>query len=264
MERGYWAGRTSFGRRKPVWKRKRSMRKMSAYTSAVVPYRRMGYVGRWGSARLGNFTTTRLVTEFFVTNTVAAGVPGIQGGPTLPCIVLGTTAASTGPGFNIPFAMQFAASQVQNFTELNAIFDHYKINWAKVHITYQHNVSTASGTSTMPTLLWVPDYDDGIPVGPGSLRERAGLEVCEFTSDKRTQVMFLRPRCLGYVFNSATATSVAGDSMTGWIDVAADNTGHFGIKGYLANVELPATGVGPFTSSFRFDVELNISFRGTR
>lgn len=262
MERGYWAGRTSFGSRKPVWKRRRTLRKLGG--RGMTLYRRPMGGARFGSARLGNFTTSRLVTEFFVTNTVAAGVPGVQGGPTLPCVVLGTTAASTGPGFNVPFAMQFAASQIQNFTELNAIFDHYRINYAKVLITYQHNVSTASGTSTLPTLLWVPDYDDGLPVGAGTLRERSGVEICEFTTDKRTHAMFLRPRHLGYVFDSATAASVAGDSATGWIDVAAGNAGHFGIKGYLANVELPATGVGPYSTSFRFDVELNLTFRGTR
>lgn len=264
MERGYWAGRTSFGRRKPVWKRKRTMRKMG-YSRSLVPYSRAGWASRFPDARLGEMTTTRLVTEFFVTNTVAAGVPGIQGGPTLPALVLGTTAASTGPGYNIPFALQFALSQVQNSTEISAVFDQYRINWVKVLVTYQHNVSTASGTSTLPSLLWVPDYDDSVAVGPGALREHAGVELCEFGGEKRTHVARIQPRHATATLDATSGTIVFG-GMGGreFLDVGAANTPHYGLKGYIANVELPATGVGPFTTSFRFDIKMNITFRGFR
>lgn len=263
MERGYWAGRTSFGRRKPVWKRKRYYRRMG-YSRSLTPYSRMGYASRFGDRRLGEMTTTRLVTEFFLTNTVALGVPGIQGGPTLASMLLGTTAASTGPGYNIPFALQFAISQVQNGTEIVQVFDQYRINWAKVFITYQHNVSTASGSSTMPTLLWFPDFDDAIPVGPGSCREHAGCEIREFTADKRTHVMKVTPRFLGGLFDVAAGAPTWARTESGWIDVGTTNIAHYGIKGYLANVELPATGIEPYTTSFRIDVQLNISLRGFR
>lgn len=263
MERGFWAGRTSFGRRKPVWKRKRFYRRMG-YSRSITPYSRMGYASRFGDRRMGNFTTTRLVTEFFVTNTVAVGVPGIQGGPTLPALILGTTAASTGPGYNIPFAMQFALSQVQNATEISAVFDQYRINWVKVFITFQHNVSTASGSSTMPTLFWVPDFDDAVAVGAGALREHAALDLREFTADNRTHVMKIEPRFHGGIYDASAGAGTWGSIERGWVDVAAQNTAHYGIKGYLANVELPATGVGPYTTSFRIDVQINLSFRGFR
>lgn len=264
MERGYWAGRTSFGRRKPVWKRKRTMRKLG-YSRTLVPYRVAGYASRFGDPRRGEFKTARLVTEFFVTNTVAAGVPGIQGGPSVPAIVLGTTAASSGPGYNIPFAMQFCLSQVQNSTELGAIFDQYRITWARVNVTYQHNVSTASGTSTMPSLFWVADYDDAIPVGAGGLREHAGVEMVPFSADKRMQVARVTPCFSGATYDPVGPATLFGEAAKrGWLDIGAPNTLHYGLKGYLANVELPATGVGPFSTSFRFDVELGVTFRGFR
>lgn len=224
----------------------------------------MGTISRFGDPRMGNFTTTRFVTEFFVTNTVAIGVPGIQGGPTLPALILGTTAASTGPGYNVPFAMQFALSQVQNATEISAVFDQYRVNWVKVFITYQHNVSTASGSSTMPTLFWVPDYDDSVAIGPGALREHAGLDIREFTADNRTHVLKLEPRFHGGIYDASAGAGTWGAVERGWIDVAAQNTAHYGVKGYIANVELPATGVGPYTTSFRIDVQINLSFRGFR
>lgn len=179
-------------------------------------------------------------------------------------MVLGTTAASNGPGYNVPFAMRFSLSQIQNVAEFVGLFDYYRINWIKVYVTYQHNVSTASGTSTLPTLFVVPDYDDAVPEGPGALRERMGLRIKPFTADKRTRAFKLRPRRLVAVMREDTALAPVAVGSTGWLDMSTPEVPHYGFKGYIANVALPATGAGPITTSFRIDIQMSVSFRGVR
>lgn len=227
----------------------------------------MGYLARYSGRDRGEMHVRRLCSETFLTSGLVAGTPVISGGPTAPFFFLGTTAGSSGPGFNIPFTMHFKLSQMQNYTEISTVFDQARINWVKVTITYQHNVSTASGSSTMPTLFWGPDYDDSIPVGAGALRERMSLQMCEFTSTERTHVMRITPRPTVYALDStAGAPSASIVSSDRWISaVGGLNVNHFGVKGYLANVALPAEAPGaPVTTSFRIDVQMDVTFRGFR
>lgn len=208
-----------------------------------------------------------MVSEVFLTSTPAFGVPTLVGGPTTPPVVLGTTVASVGGGWNIPFAMRFCLSQITNWADLVALFDEARINAVKVYVTYNHNVSTASANSSMPTLFWYPDYTDATVVAPSVLRERMGVTAAEFTSERRTQVMKITPCRVGYELDLTGGAPAAAGVVDGpWISVTpGQNVDHFGIKGYLANVVLPADTPGsPPTSSFRFDIVVDVSFRGLR
>lgn len=209
-------------------------------------------------------TVVRNVNEFFLSNGLVAGVPTIAGGPTFGAMVLGTTAASNGPGYNVPFAMRFSLTQMQNYAEFLTIFDYYRLNWVKVYITYQHNVSTASGTSTLPTLFVVPDFDDAIPEGAGALRERMGLRIKPFSADKRTRAFKIRPRRKIGVMREDTTLAPLAVNTAGWLDLSNADVPHYGYKGYIANVALPATGGDPVSTSFRIDIQMSVSFRGVR
>lgn len=202
-------------------------------------------------------TVRRLAAVLYITNSSVAGVPQITGTNTNTLLSLGVPAASVGPGYNIPFAMQFSLNQLINYAELADVFDQYRILGVKVFVSWQHNVSTGSGTSTIPSLQWYPDFDDATaPSSANAVRERMGVITKRWSADRVTQVMSVRPRP---IFTSGTALVPYGT----WFDCQTNpNTVHYGLKGIINNTSLEALGSNPFSTTFRFDVQFVVQFRG--
>lgn len=178
-------------------------------------------------------------------------------------LLIGTPAVATGGwGYDIPFTMKFTHAAMINNGELTALFDLYKIVGVKVFVTYNHNVSTASGTSGMPSLIWWPDPDNAAVETVSDIRERMGLIRKPYTSDKRTRCMTLKsPRKMAALFDEATGALNVAQPLRGWTDCDDVNIPHYGIKGMLENVQLP-TVAG--TSFFKFDVQLIVQYKFAR
>lgn len=178
-------------------------------------------------------------------------------------LLIGTpTVASGGWGYDIPFSMKFTHAAMINNAELTALFDVYKIVGVKVFVTYNHNVSTASGTSGMPSIIWWPDPDNAAVETVTDIRERMGLIRKPYTSDKRTRVLTLRyPKKMAALFDQATGALNVSQPIRGWTDCDDVNIPHYGIKGMLENVQLPTTAG---TSFFKFDVQLMVQYKFAR
>lgn len=205
----------------------------------------------------GQMTVRRLNDPMYITNTAVQGVPTITGSNTNALLTLGTTALSLGAGYNIPFAMKFSLSQLSNVAELTGVFDQYRILGVKVFVSYQHNVSTASANTSLPNLQYFPDFDDNTPPANAvEVRQRMGVITKRFSADRVCFAMAVRPRP---IFTAGTAMVPYGT----WYDCQTNtNENHFGIKGLLNNVNLPATVFGePLITTFKIDVQYVVQFR---
>lgn len=200
----------------------------------------------------GFMTVRRLNDATFLVNTAAGGA-NIVGTNVNGLMTLGTPVLGFGYGNLIPFSMQFSLNQIAAVAELADVFEQYRIMGVKVFITYQHNVSTASGTSGMPGIQWYPDFDDNTPPATESeVRQRMGVHSKKWSADRTTVAMYVRPRP---IFTAGRATVPYGT----WYDCQT-NPGevHYGIKGLFHNVLLSTT---ERTTTFKIDVQYTIQFR---
>lgn len=212
---------------------------------------------------------SRMGGQIYITNTVAGGTVTIQGdaGANVNNMlslgaVPGAVASTGGWGFDIPFTLKFTAANIINIGEIQALFDLYKIVSCKVYVTYNHNVSTASGTSGLPGIMWFRDPDNAAVEDPFAIRERMGVVRKSFTPEKRTRVMWIKyPRKMGAIFDEATGALNVAQPMGGWTDLDDINIPHYGIKGMLTNVQLPTT-LG--TSFFKFEVRFGLKLKYAR
>lgn len=230
--------------------------------------RRAGGLGRYAVTRtripiprtpripMGRMTVRRLNLPLYINNTSVEGVPTISTTETNvnALLTLGTPALSNGAGYNIPFAMKFSLSQLVNYTELTNVFDQYRILGVKVFVSYQHNVSTAGGTSSLPSLQYFPDFDDNTPpTSAQAVRERMGVITKRYSADRVCFAMSVRPRP---IFTAGTAMVPYGT----WYDCQTNpNENHYGIKGIINNVNLPPSST--IATSFKFDVQYVVQFR---
>lgn len=211
--------------------------------------------------RYGYTRIKRHCNEIFLNNAVSsAGAVLIGGTNTNSMLTIGTITATTGWGYYVPWSLQFTPANLQNWTELSALFDQYRIRNVKVTWTYQHNTSTASGTSGLPIQYWVEDHDDSAPVGMGALRERMGLRHKAFTSDAIECTMYVRPTTAGPLYDGATGSYASLSSP--WCDCGALNVSWTGLKGVLCGVQLPAT--ADVVTSFKIDVEYDVEFKSVQ
>lgn len=214
---------------------------------------------------MGRMTVRRLAQTLYINNATSPGpspptagwVETFPAAPTNGLLtIVQPTALTGGWGWNVPFSMQFSLNQLLNVTELTNIFDQYRILGVKVFISWNHNTSAASQASGLCGLQWYPDFDDSTPPTSDEVRERMGVISRRWSADKVTQVMSVRPRP---IFTSGTAMVPYGT----WFDCQTNpNTIHYGLKGLLTNVTLPARTSGdPAVTSFRFDVQYVVQFR---
>lgn len=204
-------------------------------------------------------TVRRLAPVLYLNNAVSGTNGNAETVPASPVnglFTFTTPTATGGWGWNIPFSMQFSLNQLMNVTELTNIFDQYRILGVKVFVSWNHNVSTASATSSLPGLMWFVDYDDATPPTGDEVRERMGVMTKRWSADRVTQVMTVRPRP---IFTAGTAMVPYGT----WFDCQTNpNTVHYGIKGQFTNIALPSRASGdPVITSFRIDVQYVVQFR---
>lgn len=228
----------------------------------VIRRRKFARRGALVTRRRGFMLVNRLGPDVFISNSAVGGVPGIYGTNTDSNLQLGTVSSTPGWGYYIPFSMQFTMNQIQNFSEFGNLFDQYKLNKVVVKITYQHNVSTAGGSSGLPELQWRVDYDDATPIGPGAFKELMGSTRRSFTSSRNALYMTVyKPRAMLGV-NDTTGLAI-GKPVNTYIDIAQPDVPHYGIKGVLSNVLLPADAVNTLTS-FKFETRYYFSVANVR
>lgn len=240
-------------RRRPIVRRRKYVRRryIRKRKGALVTKRR------------GFMMINRMGPDLHINNSIVQGVPQIAGSNIDQNLQLGTVTSTPGWGYYVPFTMTFSANQLQNIAEIQPLFDQYKIYKVVIKITYQHNVSTASGTSGMPELRYRVDYDDNNVIGPGAFKELMGFRIKTFTSNRNYHyIVITKPRSQLLQNDYSASTLSAKVPVNRWLDTDVLDVQHFGLKGVLSNVLLPAS--SDVATSFKFETRYYLGLANVR
>lgn len=241
---------------------KRRFRRRPLVKKARAAKRRMA--ARRANTKYGNVRIVRKTVEQNVYNTAVAGTPAASASVVTIGAAYQTPAFAGSAYYNVPFSIDCALSDVINFTELTSLADKYKINWVKVKAFATSNTASAGGTSQLPSMLWIKDQDDAaVPAsstaGLNSIREKMGCNIRQFKQNGAPISMFFKPKLSREVYNAGGAA--VGAEVTGpkFLDCAFPDIPHYGIKGFLQDVNLAATPT--VYTQFKFDVTMSITLR---
>lgn len=208
---------------------------------------------------------TRRIGEQNVYNTATAGVVAASSST----VIVGTpfqTAAFVGSSYyHVPFTIDFQLSDLVNYTELTAIADKYRINWIKVRAFCTSNTASAGGTSQLPSVLWANDQDDVVmptssAVGIANFREKMNSKVRQFKQNGGPLSWFIKPSLVTSVLGPAGTPAQSIISGPRFLDTATPDIPHFGLKGYLQDVNLAAT--PSVYTQFKFDITMGVTLKG--
>lgn len=214
--------------------------------------------------RVGVINLTRKVAENNVYNNAVAGTATGSGTVVLIGTPYQTPAFAGSSYYNIPFSAELQLLDVINHTELTALADRYKINWVKIKVYSTSNTASSGGTSQLPSILWCIDEDDaGMPAsstaGLNSIREKMSSKYRQFKQDGGGITIMWKPKIAGDVGNAVGTATGANVMSAPFLNSTFDNIPHYGVKGYLQDVNLTATPA--VYSQFKFDISASITLK---
>lgn len=198
-------------------------------------------------------------------NSVVAGVPAVDY-PTQcrpECFAVGTPVAvvSGASTYAVPFTMNFRLSDVINYSEFVTLADRYKINKVTVNIRYNSNAAESSTQSSLPVLFWTNDYDDQSMGTVNSIRERMGVRHKAFTATRMDIALHCRPRVAPFVYGEVgVGSGYIVPSKSQFVNSDYSGQPHYGIRGYIDNVFLPAKSGTNFTL-FTIDITYDLTLK---
>lgn len=245
MIRRRYSKKRSYARRRPAY-RKRFMRKMRSNSTGVL--------------RL-----VRKCEEQNVYNTAVLGTVAASGSVVAVGVAYSAPPfAGVGTHYNVPFTIRHKLNDLLNFAELTAIADKYKIKWVKVKIFATSNTASSASTAQLPSIIYSIDHDDAnMPAsntaGLNALRERMSSKVKQFKQNQPI-TLFYRPGIVQAVQVAAGATPVnAAVGKARFIDTNVVDALHFGVKGYLQDVNLATT--ASVLTQFKFDISMGVTLK---
>lgn len=151
-------------------------------------------------------------------------------------ILFGPDPASTaGDGF---FSIKFLLSDLPQASTLGSLFDAYRINRVVISFTPMlgaytgiNGVSAASTGTFDEPLYTVLDRDD-ISV-PTSLSQLEEYESLKMTPSYRKHKRVFTPAIAAEVYKASGVTNGYSQKYKQWIDIASNDTDHYGIKGCI-------------------------------
>lgn len=245
--------------------RKYRSRRTTRKAGKKTGYRR-SKVARKYKAKKGYLRVMRKMPEITISSTGTAGtLVKTEAFPGSSLICLNVATANTasqglsgGVAYDVPFSIQFALNQVINHTELTNLADKYRIAGAYVRIYYNHTGASGASTYSQPYIQYVTDGDDNnVPTLLG-LREKMGVKMKTFKNQSAYIGIKCKPVPNRQVFGQAGAVAYEVPKYAPYLDCAQDGVPHFGIKGVISNMNLPATaGI----ECMKFDVALLLELK---
>lgn len=235
--------------------------------SQLVKKRRYAKRRQMMKRRGGNGGTIRIVrkcAEQNVYNGATAGAVNASGAVVVVGSSYQTPAFVGSTYYNVPFSIDTSLSDVLNSSELIAIADKYKINWVKVQIYCTSNTASSGGTAQLPSVMWYVDEDDSVvptasTAGLNALREHMGVKIRQFKQNGAPLTIFYRPKVGATVGGAAGAATNAIVSPSKFINCAFADIPHYGLKGYLQDVNLAST--ASVYTQFKFDITMSITLK---
>lgn len=242
---GLRAGRT---RRRLV---RKSVR-MNAFRQAR---RRRGAMYKRSSQ--GYLSITRKLPEIAITNT-GVGTAALTD-PTGSCVSITNLGLSLGASANlydIAFSMKFRLDQLINSGDITTLCDKYKIKSVYVK-AYYNNTNSSTGTlGGMPFLQYITDKDDAsVPTSVNQLREKMGLKSKTFRNGSYIGIV-CRPTPTRNVYATGVLSGYEIPAKSLWLDCNSPNVEHYGVKGILSQVYLPAPAAAQ--AMLKFDIQVNL------
>lgn len=216
------------------------------------------------SSGSGIIRLTRKCAEQNVYNTAVAGTAAASGS----VVVIGTpyqTPAFAGSSYyNIPFSIETQLDDLLNSSDLTQIADKYKINWVSVKMYATSNTASAAGTAQLPSVIWCIDEDDaGIPAsstaGLNVIREKMSSKYRQFKTTGSSINIFYKPKVVDTLAGATGLATAAGIVPAPFIDCNQPSIPHYGVKGYLQDVNLTAT--PNVYTQFKFDVKMSVTLK---
>lgn len=217
--------------------RRRAMKKRGNKKRA---YRKRAY-GRKGFGKSGGFKLLRKLPDMAIKSTNVQGNPNAIDS-TGTCITLGGANLSVGSsgGWDIPFSLKFRLDQLINSTDVTGIADKYKIIGAYVRMYYNKSNAQAGATAGLPYIEYKTDHDDSTPPTVNGLREKMGVKLSTFKNGSSFIGMKCRPLPSREIFGSGISTAYEVPSKSVFINSSYPTVEHYGIKGVIHNMWLPA------------------------
>jgi len=153
--------------------------------------------------------------------------------------------------------MSWKFNEVPAYTEFTAMFDQYRIPWIKIDFIpcFSANLAGLFGTQVnqnMPFYTAI-DYDDGSP--PASVAAIQQYSNCTRHELGKKFTVFIRPRNLSMIYESAIATSYALAPYGTWLDCASAAVPYYGLHYAISEVAQSAGTVNLFTPVITWCIE---------
>lgn len=147
-----------------------------------------------------------------------------------------------------------------NSSELQAVFDKYRLAKVLVEVFYSHN-SSPTGDPRLPVLTQALDFDS--VDGTSLLNEYAGARLIQFGNNVNSQRFNLyNPTATTVMGSDAPLIAVvSGQKVSPWLDSAASGVNHYGMRFQLSNFGGTQNAV---VGTFMFNVKMSFEFKNPR
>lgn len=213
----------------------------------------------------GMLTLTRRISEQNIYNTAVAGTAAASGSVVTIGTPYQTPPFAGSPYYNIPFSCDVVLADLLNYTELTALADKYKINWVKLKVYATSNTASAGGSAQLPSILYSLDEDDAtVPAssttGLNALREKMSSKLRQFKQNGSGFNIFFKPKIMNVIGGAGgVTTAISAPISAPYIDCSNVDVPHYGVKGYLQDVNLTAT-PSSYTQ-FKFDITVSLTLK---
>lgn len=143
-----------------------------------------------------------------------------------------------GMALNVGSARQM---DLPNSTELQALYDQYKIDWVEVDFIFSNNQSSVNSPATNLPIMWIcKDYDDSNQASVTDIQQYENAKCWQMGEIGKTHFkMRVKPRYANQVYNTGVSGSYAPQA--GFIDTVYNNVPHFGLKLAYDPIKTPAS-----------------------
>lgn len=221
-------------------------------------YRRLKYIPRRNSSKMGYFKLTRRTAENTITNTSTLGISNLIG--TIVAMGSPTTSTTALPGFyDIGCSSAFRLNDILNSSDMTNLFDKYKFKWVKLNIYCTSSTAAVTSMAQLPSIIYFIDEDDQAIPTVASLREKMGARQKMFYPGKPVTIFLRAPKVQRQLDTDSLISSGNEVSRAPWINCAYANVPHFGLKFALLDVNLNPTSSS--YTKFKFDITYCLNFK---
>lgn len=213
----------------------------------------------------GYMNVNRRYPEIGLRNSSLAGNVVISSTPATTILFANGVASSNQIGaWDIPFAMSFTLADLCESSDFSVLFDSYKINKITIKAYFSSQKtdwSNGGSPTTAPTIEYTTDHDDAdVPTLLG-FRSKMGYKTKSFKNNSFI-TMTVKPRVAQSVYNAGMVNAYSTPTKSIWLDMANNGVPHYGIKGIISNMPLPAQGSIGLTTAIKWEIQANVSLKG--